>query len=707
MEQTQDFSGRNVGDSEDSVVVSRDSSAEEITAGAAQSISAAPAPSLPWGTVAPSPDSSQPLPGPWGRLQEVMDEIKVMSPASPTSRVPHPFLSGARPSSTPAAEERKGFARTSSPPSFSTGGHPAGSSSASASTSSRIADSGQQPRQQEEKQQQRPPPPPQQQQQQQQQQARRSLSPSSSPHQVTSPPTPAASAANTPREAPTPAVQQPVAPASSLPSSGHLAAVEEQSQQSASSPRASAAAADGNEPGVDTKQEREEETPPVPVPGWALGYSTSASFSSAATGTRGVGGEVAATAAPTATAAAGSDSGAAPIGTASHGCSDEAGEVLEGLRGDDAAEDLANVRAVLPVEDAAATSGPGYVGQRFIQAAEALSESPQLRRAAGAAATAVSAAAGTARVQFTYTSRTIGKILVASAKSFEEFVDEQLQEDGSGQVLRREGATGLLVPRGKQLSQAFIVAPGCCLCWEFRVKDHDLGFALRRRFQGMGGSTEEDIFELKRQACSLDTFQGRWTADSDRNAPAVVIMVWDNSYSCLRPKTLAYKAQVNRPGIDPAAPPPPPPTTPAAMSAAQPPVAFGGGVGSVGGGEDTEAFAIDESEGEETSAYSAGVSTDRARVAVSSGGGGGGGGEEAGVGVGDKGGYDASATATSRRQRSNPTKGEGEGEGGREREGEGVPKTINIEEFLAMPETGRGDEVGGDRDDGADDGASK
>ncbi len=62
------------------------------------------------------------------------------------------------------------------------------------------------------------------------------------------------------------------------------------------------------------------------------------------------------------------------------------------------------------------------------------------------------------------------QILVASAKSFEEFVEEQLQEDGSGQVLRREGATGLLVPRGKVLSQAFIVAPGCCLCWEFRVK---------------------------------------------------------------------------------------------------------------------------------------------------------------------------------------------------------------------------------------------
>ena len=176
------------------------------------------------------------------------------------------------------------------------------------------------------------------------------------------------------------------------------------------------------------------------------------------------------------------------------------------------------------------------------------------------------------------------QILVASAKTFEEFVDEQLREDGSGQVLRREGGTGLLVPSRKTLSQAFIVAAGCCLCWEFRVKvrkedgrrsrtrahystvcsrdaskrnatlrvmlqrqiegrcdvrvrcspkpvgpapswnhgfaparltpfnavhfawwtsgiemqDHDLGFALRRRSQGMGGSTEEDIFEFKR-----------------------------------------------------------------------------------------------------------------------------------------------------------------------------------------------------------------
>lgn len=59
---------------EESVVVSGDSSAvEEAAAGGTSNYSAAPSPgpSVSWGTVAPSPDNSQPLQGPWGRLQEV------------------------------------------------------------------------------------------------------------------------------------------------------------------------------------------------------------------------------------------------------------------------------------------------------------------------------------------------------------------------------------------------------------------------------------------------------------------------------------------------------------------------------------------------------------------------------------------------------------------------------------------------------------
>ena len=39
-----------------------------------------------------------------------------------------------------------------------------------------------------------------------------------------------------------------------------------------------------------------------------------------------------------------------------------------------------------------------------------------------------------------------------------------------------------------------------------------------------------------------ETFQGRWSAEGD--AAAVLVMVWDNSYSRLRPKTLAYKVGI-------------------------------------------------------------------------------------------------------------------------------------------------------------------
>ena len=71
-------------------------------------------------------------------------------------------------------------------------------------------------------------------------------------------------------------------------------------------------------------------------------------------------------------------------------------------------------------------------------------------------------------------------MLVASAKSFEEFVGEQLREDGSGRVLRKEGATGLLVPRGSTLTQTFVVAAGCYLCWEFRVEVRRVFFFVFR-----------------------------------------------------------------------------------------------------------------------------------------------------------------------------------------------------------------------------------
>ena len=80
--------------------------------------------------------------------------------------------------------------------------------------------------------------------------------------------------------------------------------------------------------------------------------------------------------------------------------------------------------------------------------------------------------------------------------------------------------------------------------------------------------------------------------------------IYPFSLSCV-----LHQAQVNRPGFDPTAPPPPPPPTPADTPSVQAPQrrssspVFGGGdggtsAGGVAGGGDTEAFAIEESEGE-------------------------------------------------------------------------------------------------------------
>lgn len=153
---------------------------------------------------------------------------------------------------------------------------------------------------------------------------------------------------------------------------------------------------------------------------------------------------------------------------------------------------------------------------------------------------------------------------------------------------------------------------------------------------------------------------------------------------------------MNRPGADPAAPPPPPPPTPAEVLTPQLPRrrgdSFDGG-GIVGGAADTEAFPIDESEGEEPSAYPARGGIDGRGDA---------GGEEKRGELASSPSSASSLAVTTARPRLeyiDPARDESgrEGEerrGGREEGGRGgVSETIRIEDFLAMPETGS--DVGG------------
>lgn len=252
--------------------------------------------------------------------------MKVLSPSSPTSQVRHPFLHRDRLTpATPSAEERKGFARSTT----TTSTLP--SRGRLASSSSGMVDYRQQ----------------------QQQQSYRSPSPSS-PRMVTSPPTPAASTGNTPttaaREqdasasAPTAPSPSPSAPASRLPLpacvSGQLPTVDEQLRSASSSGRGSGSSGSAVQEGP-----LQEEQPSVPPPGGALGASASASLASAVDVTIPTG----------------------AIETASVGFGGEAGHEFGWPEGD---EETGGVVAAGAPRDEDNVGGRGYVGQRFIQAAE-------------------------------------------------------------------------------------------------------------------------------------------------------------------------------------------------------------------------------------------------------------------------------------------------------------------------------------------------
>ena len=71
--------------------------------------------------------------------------------------------------------------------------------------------------------------------------------------------------------------------------------------------------------------------------------------------------------------------------------------------------------------------------------------------------------------------------------------------------------------------------------WSFRVKDYDVGFGVRLRLMRDGGAFEEDVLPLERFD-NGDTIEGSWVADADRT----IVLVFDNRYSKLRSKNVAY-----------------------------------------------------------------------------------------------------------------------------------------------------------------------
>ena len=114
----------------------------------------------------------------------------------------------------------------------------------------------------------------------------------------------------------------------------------------------------------------------------------------------------------------------------------------------------------------------------------------------------------------------------------------------------------VIIPARQEHTTTFFVGAGGLLTWRFRVATHDVGFALRLRVQGDGGSSEVDVFGLQRYGAGV-TVHGEWSPSTDAN----LVVVWDNSYSYLREKRVAFCSRVKKAGEPGTAsgPPLPPP----------------------------------------------------------------------------------------------------------------------------------------------------
>lgn len=110
--------------------------------------------------------------------------------------------------------------------------------------------------------------------------------------------------------------------------------------------------------------------------------------------------------------------------------------------------------------------------------------------------------------------------------------------------IKVQGAEELSVPARTEHTCAYHVSKGSTLRWTFRVKDYDIGFSVRMRVQEWGGSREEEVLAMERYD-NADTISGSWVADENRT----MVLAFDNTYSKLRSKTVAYLVGTEKPPI--------------------------------------------------------------------------------------------------------------------------------------------------------------
>lgn len=96
---------------------------------------------------------------------------------------------------------------------------------------------------------------------------------------------------------------------------------------------------------------------------------------------------------------------------------------------------------------------------------------------------------------------------------------------------------------GQKWSNSFVVERGDTIMWEFFVLNHDVDFRVARRVMGDGGSFEVDIPALSVHRCSSGPLRGAHVVKEDH---ASYVFAFDNTYSWLRPKNVAYRIIVHK-----------------------------------------------------------------------------------------------------------------------------------------------------------------
>jgi len=113
------------------------------------------------------------------------------------------------------------------------------------------------------------------------------------------------------------------------------------------------------------------------------------------------------------------------------------------------------------------------------------------------------------------------------------------------QDIKIKGAEDMTISARSEFTTAYFVEKGTLMRWSFRVKDYDVGFGVRVRVMQDGGSVEEDVLPVERFD-NADTIEGSWVADEDRT----MVLVFDNTYSKFRSKTVAFLVGTVAPPAD-------------------------------------------------------------------------------------------------------------------------------------------------------------